>query len=113
VTPAYKATLFALTGRVNDGTFKGFAAGECLFLGATGSKRGSGDWEITYRFAASPNATNLTLGDITGINKKGFEYLWVRYEDVEDTTAKALVKRATAVYVEKVYLDGDLDLLGI
>lgn len=113
VTPAYKATLFALTGRVNDGTFKGFAAGECLFLGATGSKRGSGDWEITYRFAASPNATNLTLGDITGINKKGFEYLWVRYEDVEDTTAKALVKRPTAVYVEKVYLGGDLDLLGI
>jgi hypothetical protein len=113
VTPTYKATLFALTGRVNDGTFKGFAAGECLFLGATGSKRGSGDWEITYRFAASPNATNLTLGDIAGINKKGFEYLWVRYEDVEDTAAKALVKRPTAVYVEKVYLDGDLDLLGI
>jgi hypothetical protein len=55
---------------VNDSGFKGFAAGECLFLGAAGTKRGSGDWEIGYRFASSPNVTGLTVGDITGINKK-------------------------------------------
>ncbi len=113
VTPTYKATLFTLTGKVNNATFKGFAAGECLFLGATGSKRGSGDWEITFRFAASPNVTNLTIGDITGINKKGWEYLWVRYQDTEDATAKALVKRPIAAYVEQVYPYGDLSLLGI
>ena len=113
VTPAYKATLFALTGKVNNAAFKGFAAGECLFLGAAGSKRGSGDWEITYRFAASPNVTNLTIGDITGINKKGWEYLWVRYSDSEDTVAKALVKKPVAVYIEQVYPYGDLGLLGI
>ncbi|MCK4343502.1 MAG: hypothetical protein KAY37_17450 [Phycisphaerae bacterium] len=54
VSPAYRGTLFSLTGKVNGGAFKGFAAGECLFLGAAGAKRGSGDWEITFRFAASP-----------------------------------------------------------
>ncbi|HQL54779.1 MAG TPA: hypothetical protein PLQ87_08720 [Phycisphaerae bacterium] len=113
VTPAYKATLFGLTGKVNSAGFKGFAAGEVLFLGAAGSKRGSGDWEITYRFAASPNVTNLTIGDITGINKKGWEYLWVRYSDSEDTVAKALVKKPVAVYIEQVYPYGDLGLLGI
>ena len=32
----------------------GLAAGECLFLGASGSKRGEDDWEIAFRFAASP-----------------------------------------------------------
>jgi len=98
---------------VNSAGFKGFAAGECLFLGAAGSKRGSGDWEITYRFAASPNVTNLTIGDITGINKKGWEYLWVRYSDSEDAVAKALVKKPVAVYIEQVYPYGDLGLLGI
>jgi hypothetical protein len=67
---AYKLTVFALTGRVNNSAFKGFAAGECLFLGAAGTKRASGDWEITFRFAASPNVTGLTIGDITGIDKK-------------------------------------------
>jgi hypothetical protein len=113
VTPAYKATLFALTGRVNDAPFKGFAAGEVLFLGAAGSKRGGGDWEITYRFAASPNATGLTVGDITGISKKGWEYLWVRYADQVDEVAKALIKTPVAVYIEQVYEYGNFALLGI
>ena len=113
VTGAYKATLFYLTGRVNNAPFRGFAAGEVLFLGASGSKRGQEDWEISFKFAASPNMTGLTIGDITGIAKKGWEYLWVRYADAEDAAAKALVKRPAAVYVEKVYLDGDFSLLGI
>ena len=113
VTPAYKGTLFALTGKVNDGAFKGLAAGECLFLGASGSKRGAEDWEITYRFAASPNKTGLTIGDIINIDKKGWEYLWVRYADAEDGVAKAIVKKPVAVYVEKVYEEGNLALLGI
>jgi hypothetical protein len=111
VTGAYKATLFGLTGRVNNGGFKGFAAGEVLFLGASGAQRGEDDWEITYRFAASPNVSGLAIGDITGINKKGWEYLWVRYADAEDQ--KVLVKQPIAVYVEKVYEDGNFAGLGI
>ena len=47
VTPAYKAALYALTGRVNNAGFKGFGAGEVLFLGASGSKRLLGYWELT------------------------------------------------------------------
>lgn len=113
VTGAYKANLFFLTGRVNSGAFRGFAAGEVLFMGASGSKRGEEDWEITYRFAASPNVEGLTVGDITGLNKKGWEYLWCRYEDAEDHDAKMLVKRPIAAYVERVYESGDFSLLGI
>ena len=56
---------------------------------------------------------NVEGVDITGINKWGWEYLWVRYADAEDATAKALVKRPVAVYVEKVYDVGDFGLLGI
>jgi len=113
VTTAYKAALFYLTGQVNNATFRGFAPGEVLFLGASGSKRGPDDWEITYRFAASPNVAGLAVGDMTGIAKRGWEYLWVRYEDVEDTTAMALVKRPVAVYVEQVYPYGNFAGLGI
>ena len=111
VTPAYKATLFYLTGKVNAFSFKGFAPGEVLFLGASGSQRGQEDWEITFSFAASPNATGLTMGDITDIDKKGWEYLWVRYQDAEDEDV--LVKQPAAVYVEQVYPYGDFSLLGI
>ena len=113
VTPAYRGTLFALTGKVNSAAFKGLAAGECLFLGAAGSKRGADAWEITYRFAASLNRTGIAVGEITGISKKGWEYLWVRYGDAEDTAAKAIVKKPMAAYVEKVYEEGDLSQLGI
>ncbi len=113
VTAAYKATLFYLTGTVNNGPFRGFAQGEVLFLGASGSKRGQEDWEITYRFAAGPNVLGLAVGEITGIAKRGWEYLWVRYEDAEDTAAKALVKRPVAVYIEQVYPWGDFAGLGI
>jgi hypothetical protein len=111
VTGSYKLTLFSLTGRINGSGFKGFAAGEVLFLGASGSKRGSDNWEITYRFAASPNVTGLTVGPISGITKRGWDYLWVRYADAEDQYV--LVKRPIAAYVERVYLDGNFAALGI
>jgi len=116
VTPAYKGTLFALTGRVNNASFKGLASGEALFLGAAGSKRGTDpedDWEITFRFAGSPNVTGLTIGPITGVDKKGWEYLWVRYDEVEDENAKVLVQRPIAAYVEQVYEYGNFAALGI
>lgn len=113
VTPAYKALLAALTGKVNSEAFKGFEGGEVLFLGARGSLRGAGDWEISYDFAASPNVTGIVVGPISGINKRGWEYLWVRYVDAEDATSKALVKIPAAAYVEQVYPTADLNALGI
>jgi hypothetical protein len=111
VTDQYKATLFLLTGRTNDDTFRGFSAGEVLFLGASGSVRGYEDWEITFRFAASPNVTGLNIGDIVGISKPGWAYTWVSYSDQEDQNV--LVKQPVAVYVEKVYESGDFAGLGI
>ncbi|MGI6100389.1 MAG: hypothetical protein GX174_05065 [Lentisphaerae bacterium] len=113
VTNAYKMTLFNLTGKVNNGSFKGLAPGECLFLGASGSKRGADDWEITFRFAGSPNRTGLSVGPISGISKKGWEYLWVRYADAEDTASHTLVKQPVAAYVERVYDEGNFGSLGI
>jgi hypothetical protein len=114
VTDAYKAALFALTGKVNNATFRGFAAGEVLFLGASGTQRqGDNAWEITFRFAASPNVTNLTIGGSSGIAKKGWEYLWVQYEDHADTGAKAILKRPRFVFVERVYDEAGFSAMGI
>ncbi|MCC7350221.1 MAG: hypothetical protein IT446_06595 [Phycisphaerales bacterium] len=116
VDDAYKGAIFALTGKVNNASFRGLAAGECLFLGASGTRRGTGAddlWEITYRFAGSANRMGLTIGGITGIDKKGWEYLWVRYQDVVDSPSNSLVKQPLAVYVEKVYDLGDFSTLGI
>jgi len=116
VTTAYIKGIAATTGTVNNAAFRGFAKGEVLFLGCSGSQewddqKGRGPWSLTYRFAASSNVTNKTVGDITGIDKKGHEYLWVRYEDA--VSSNSLIKKPKFVYVDKVYMDGDFSLLGI
>lgn len=110
VTNAYKYKLFSLTGKTNDAPFRGFATGEVLFLGASGSQRGDGDWEITINFAAQKNQNGLSVGAISGIiDVQGWEYMWVRYEDVEDTAASppCMVSRPVEVHVERVYDAGD------
>jgi hypothetical protein len=113
VNNSYLGTLFNLTGTVNNARFRGFQAGECLFHGVTGSKHGYDNWELTYRFSALPNRTDLVVGGITRIAKRGWDYLWVRYEDSEDSVAHTVVKRPTAVYVEQVYYFTNFAKLGI
>lgn len=105
--------LYDLTGKVNNGSFYGYAAGECLFLGATGEQRiAGGDWTITLKVAIQPNSASLTVGDITIASKKGWDHLWVLYEHTEDATAKKLVQRPRAAYVVQVYEYGDFTTLG-
>jgi hypothetical protein len=111
VDGAYKLALFNATGKVNNAGFKGFAAGEVLFLGASGSARQDGTWEITYRFAASPNATGLTIAGIAGVDKKGWEYVWIHYKDVTSETVP--VKQPVQVNVEQVYDLHDFANIGI
>lgn len=113
ITNTYKGTLATLTGKVNLSTFKGFASGECMFLGATLTRRLDGIWPATFRFAVERNRSGLTIGSITGIAKQGFDYLWVDYEIVEDATANTLTRRPRAVYVERVYERDNFGLLGI
>lgn len=112
VTQSYLSSLFRLTGRVNNANFTivtddgaqiTFATGECLYLGASGGKRGDEPWEIAHAFAGSPNVTGLSIGDLTGIEKKGWEYLWAYYTARVDDDAKMLVRKPIAAYVEQVY----------
>jgi hypothetical protein len=109
ITQAYKLLLFGLCGKTNDAAFEGFEIGEVLFLGAAGKMRDDGDWDITFRFAASPNTADACAEwPITvrpaAVPKKGWDYLWVRYKD--DTNANDMTKKAWCVYVEKVYHAG-------
>ncbi|MDL1952238.1 hypothetical protein FBQ97_20860 [Acidobacteria bacterium ACD] len=116
VDEAYRLAVLGLSAApVNSAPFRGHDVGEVLFLGASGSKRtapdGSEDWEITFRFAVSKNATGLVVGDIVGIDKKGWEYLWVQYREFADDEAGSLVRRPVAAYVERVYDSSDFAVL--
>jgi hypothetical protein len=124
VTSAYIRNLARLTGSVNDASFRGFAAGEVLFVGGQGShewddQRGHGPWSLSYKFVASPNCGNgktmpsQKIGDIDGVEVGGHEYVWVRYASSDDTSKNQIVRLPVAVYVNRVYPDGDFSQLGI
>jgi hypothetical protein len=123
VTSAYIKGVASLTGTVNNATFRTFAAGEVLFMGCSGShewdsEKGDGPWSLSYKFVASPNAgagqtmPPLTIGTISGINKGGHEYLWVRYES-DVGGGEVLLQHPKAVYVNKVYREDNFSNLGI
>lgn len=105
VTPAYRKKLSALTGRVNNAAFRGFDAGEVLFTGCSGRRVGNDPedlWELTFNFSASPNETNLEIGNgITVASKAGWDYLWIKYG--EQVVEGVVTKVPVAAYVERVY----------
>jgi len=125
VADAYVRAVHLLTGSVNAAPFRGFAKGEVLFLGMTGSQewdaqRGDGPWSLSYKFVASPNrGPDLgglpaePIGNITTYNKYGHDYLWVKYASVDDNVNNLVLRQPLVVYVNKVYPDGDFSKLGI
>lgn len=119
VTTSYINALYAaVSNPINDDTFRDAAAGEVKILGVQGTRRfKGGDWELNFKFAASLNVTSLTVGGITGINKKGWEYLWFHYErrpQTDTVSGMSFVSMiATNAYVEQVYGYSDFSTLGI
>lgn len=95
----YINALADLTGHYNADAFMGRAPGEVRFDGATGDQQQVGQpVDVTYKFSISPNVSGLTVAGIGGIDKLGWQYLWVLYEEVESNNF--LVPNAVAVYVE-------------
>jgi hypothetical protein len=88
------------------------AAGECRYAGSDfGEPRADGGVEFSYDFVGLPNATGLSIGTITGIAKKGHEFVWPRCRP--KALPRAMGKEPWAAYVERVYPEGNLALLGI
>ena len=118
VTSLWIRGIAGVTGTTNIASFRGFERGEVLFTGCSGSQewddqKGRGPWSLSFRFVASKNVTGETIGDITGVAKKGHEYLWVRYYETQGGSSPSLVKIPAAVYVNKVYREADFSALGI
>lgn len=104
INQAYLASLSQVVATMNANSFRGFSRGEVLFLGATGGvSEQKPQWELTYRFAMSPNQTNIVVGDITVPSKLGWDYLWIEYLAQSDDSAKRVAQRPYAAYVERVY----------
>jgi hypothetical protein len=114
ISPIKYARLIAsLTGTTNNATMFGeFTAGEILFAGATGDIVAE-EPTLAFTFLASKNVTGLEIGGITGIAKKGHEYLWCLFDTAKDATTGMLIRQPRAVYVDQIYGSGNHSLLSI
>jgi hypothetical protein len=114
VNSAFKKNIATLTGKVNDATFKGFDAGEVLFMGARGTQNPTdGVWDIAFSFAVSPNQTGVTVGSIPTFDKKGWDYLWVQYAPTPDGSSNRMNLTPESAIVEQVYEYADFSTLGV
>jgi hypothetical protein len=115
ITWTYSQILKALTGRTNDDEFRNFGKGQVLCVGAQGrqSTKDPTIADLTLNFLQSDDFAGLTMGDIEGIVKQGWHYLWVEYWSKEDPASNLLVKVPKAVHVERVYDEGDFELFGV
>ncbi len=111
VSTAYLLAMVAMTGRVNQNAWSIFAPGEALFLGGEGGEDDQNWVDVTYYFAARPNEPNLNLGNITGISKQGWDFLWVKH--TETIVGDRVLQVPEAAYVEQVYPVANFDTLGI
>lgn len=93
-------------GYQNEDEFFGFEPGEVLFVGCDGSMGSEQETQIHYEFACQENATGdkaLTFGDIANVEKRGWDYLWVKYKDFDDPATGLPTRIPKHVYVERIY----------
>lgn len=112
-TMAYLNTLAILAdGVTNNGIYLGFAPGELLFMGADFSQLNQEFYRFTYKFHAAPNRRDLTIGEFTGLNVGGHEYIWFWYDQIEDLSAMRVRPGPTLANVGRVYTSDDYTKLG-
>lgn len=111
ITNSWWATVSECLCHTNSTTWNGYEAYSLLFASIEGSEGRNGLFPCKYKFLHSPNKTGLTIGPISGIDKRGWDYLEIKSEDVVDGTS--ITRRPRFVYVHRVYDSADFNDLGL
>lgn len=122
VTMQYIQDVGKLVGQTNDDTFYGFPAESLIFMGGTLQTQDLTKAVATFKFLYRANISTdiVILPDeegspgsglkITG-GKKGSEYLWVSYKDVDNNVR--ITQQPDSAYVERIVDKVDFGLIGI
>lgn len=86
--------------------------GELLCVGvAEDTLDSDGFVTVTFEFDLSENKTELTVGAIEGIAKKGWEHLWVQHGKAADGNGTAMAPKW--VYIEQIYPTVEMNGIGL
>jgi|694.fasta_scaffold148726_2 hypothetical protein len=112
LTNSYRMTLEALAGTVNfGGAFRSRAAGSVMFAGATLTTVANGVTPIRYHFQYSPPLVSFSVGDLTGINKAGWDYIeWFHKDEIASDKLK---RKLIGYRIHRVFASGNFASLGI
>ena len=111
---SYKRKVAALVGKVNNRSFKGWDAGEVMFLGCSYSTpaRNASKVTVTYNFRISPNESRCQVAGHNCGKKQGFEYLWAISRPERDSDGKPKVD-VQGIYKSVVCESGNFNDLGL
>ena len=112
-TNAYIKALYALSKCYNDDVFFTFAAGEVLFLNASGQGSYYKLVPVTFNFLASPNISGATDPGFPNLTMLGHDVVDYLYYEGTDGTSEDLIMVPKFRYVHEIYDAADLTLLGI
>ena len=124
---AFIDALSALTGTVNKYRFYSFAAGELLFLGASGTCKSLDDgWTVTWKFARAKNRVGTVEVPIIITKRpngapdlaltsecKGWDRLEVYRRETKDTTSGRQTLDPYAYAIHRVFEFADFRKLGL
>jgi len=108
---SFRNLIASFVGTTNQYAWAGFAAGEVLMTGLSGSTKTEHDyWELTFTFAVRFNVPATSIGGYTVQARPGWSYLWIRYASrvVDDQ----IVKTPVAFYTEQIYPESNWVLPG-
>jgi hypothetical protein len=99
-----KANSSSLTVTVGPGKSFTFATGEALFAGVRANyDPKSGNVQVYCTFLGSANASSITIGEVSGVDKPGHDFLEVKSEDKKDETSGKMVRTVSEVIIHRVY----------
>lgn len=110
ISTAKMKTWMEMYGVGNVAKWRGWEAGELLFLGATFGGKMSGDVKVTFNFSVRPNEI-VTFGS-NRYKVQGWEYLWVHTKTTPNTSGVP-VPKITDIFIAGVVKYKDFALLGI
>lgn len=109
---SYIATLYELTGTVNQKPWRVFDGGEVLFMGARGEISSNAEaTSVTFTFQARPNASNFKVGNIEVTGKLGWEQMSVMYET--SAGPATIIRKPQFVFINSVYDAKDFGRLSL
>jgi hypothetical protein len=120
----YLQLLRTMTGTVNDYFYTvdyedqrlEFEEEELRLMGINFEQSSSGDLSISYKFSAQDSILeedDEVIGESAAIEKKGWQYIWVYFQQFHDVASHSITRKPIAAYVERVCKLSDFTMLAI